>query len=112
MNRLHTLMFSIRGARLRRQIDRLQRRAGRRPYVPSKHLVPVYPIDPAIAPTEDQPGPLAAWFFVIALFAAYGAGCVSGASDRSAAEEAAVLARCDALHDIQNPTVEGGRHDR
>lgn len=96
MSRLHTMAFIVRGARLNRQVDALRRRAGLRPYVPSTHLVPIYPLDPAVAPVEHQPGRLAPWLFVAGVTVAFLVGAVAGADNRTANITTPELARCSA----------------
>lgn len=82
MNRIHALVFALRGARIRRQLAALQRRADLRPYAPSHHLVPCYPLDPVTVPADR----LAPWFVVAAVVAAFLAGCVATEDHRAAAE--------------------------
>lgn len=94
MNRLHALVFALRGAWIRRQLAALQRRANLRPHAPSEYLVPSYPLDPAVAPAQHLAGLLAPWFFVGALVLSFLAGCLAAADSRTAPIETPTALMC------------------
>lgn len=105
MNRLHALAFALRGAYIRRQLGALQRRAGARPYAPSQHLVPSFPVHPVTGPEECQPGRLAPWFFVAALVLAFLAGCLAAADSRTATATTPALMCSITLHGNADSTT-------
>lgn len=98
MNRVHALLFALRGALIRRQLARLKHSVTARPHAASAHLVPCYPRDPMHAPVDHQPGRLAPWFCIAALITAFLAGCVAAADSRTAAIEVSPLMCSITLH--------------
>jgi hypothetical protein len=95
MKRVRAMVFALRGARIRRQLAALQRRANLRPYTPSQHLVPCYPLDPVTMPADH----LAPWFVVAAVVAAFLAGGMAVKDGQAAAAVAAPA--CSPSHNDQ-----------